>query len=62
MVIIIGLFIVLLLSALNAVPLAFLSMLFLGNVGWNIGFLDLLPGAMAVHIIKNNVVTYTKGS
>lgn len=60
MILLTGFLILILLAALNAAPLAFLVMLFAGNIGWNVGFLDLLPGAMAIHIIKNNVVTYNK--
>lgn len=48
------------LAILNSVPLTFLVMLFLGNLGVHVGFLALLPGAMAVYVIKNNIFGFTK--
>lgn len=52
-----GLFAVLVLAFLNAVPVTFFTMLFLGNLGVNLGFWALLPGAMALNILKNSVFT-----
>lgn len=54
-------FVIFMLAVLNALPLTFFIMLFLGNIGVHLGFLDLLPGAIAIHIIKNSVITYIKG-
>lgn len=55
-----GIFIMVILAFFNAAPLAFFSMLFFGNVGWNIGFLGVLPGAIAVYCIKNSIFGFTK--
>lgn len=58
--ILIGLLIMTVLAVLNSIPLTFLVMLFLGNLGVHVGFLALLPGAMAVYVIKNNIFSFTK--
>lgn len=38
-------------AALVAAPLTFFAMLFLGNIGIHIGFIELLPGAMALRML-----------
>lgn len=48
------------LAVLNAAPLAFFAMLFFGNVGWQVGFLDLLPGAIAIYCVKNSLFGFNK--
>jgi hypothetical protein len=53
--IILGLFAVFLLALLNAAPVAFFAMLFLGNIGHNLSFVALLPGAIAIKFIASNV-------
>lgn len=58
MVILLGLVVVAVLSVLNAAPLTFFSMLFFGNVGVHWGFLDILPGAIAIYCIKNSLFSY----
>lgn len=55
-----GILAIVIFAILNAVPLAFFSMLFFGNVGWNISFLGVLPGAMAIYCIKNSIFGFTK--
>jgi hypothetical protein len=62
MTVLFGLILIAILAVLNAVPLTFFAMLFFGNVGWSVGFLDLIPGAMAVLLIKQNLITYNKGN
>lgn len=61
MVLILGLLVIAILAIFNVVPLTFFTMLFLGNLGIHLGFWDLLPGAIAIHIVKNNIITYNKG-
>lgn len=60
--ILIGLLAVFALALINAAPLAFFAMLFLGNLdaGVNYGFLALLPGAMAVKALSGNLITFNK--
>lgn len=60
--ILVGILVLAMLAVLNAAPLTFFLMLFLGNVGVHLGFLDLLPGAIVIYLIKNNVITYNKGN
>ncbi len=50
-----GFIVLLIMAALGAVPLTFFGMLFMGNIGHHIGFIDLLPGAMAVNIALGSV-------
>lgn len=52
----IGLLAILLLALVNAAPVAFFAMLFLGNIGHNFSFLALLPGAIAVKFVLHNVL------
>lgn len=60
MVVIAGLLALAILTLINAAPVAWLAMLTLGNLGHSFGFLDILPGAAAVHLLKNSVFTYNK--
>lgn len=41
---------VVVMSCFLAAPLAFFTMLFLGNIGMNLSFLTLFPGAIAVRM------------
>lgn len=43
-----------LIAGFVAAPLAFFTMLFLGNLGLHLSFISVLPGAMAVKIITTN--------
>jgi len=52
-----GLLMMALLAVLNAAPLAFCAMLFLGNVGVNLSFLAVLPGALAVKFAMHNIIS-----
>lgn len=56
----VGLLIMAILAVLNAAPLTFFTMLFVGNLGAHIGFLELLPGAIAIFTIKNNIFSFTQ--
>ena len=59
-VLIAGILAVVILAVILAAPLTFFAMLFLGNIGVNLGFWALLPGAIAVRILTTSVST-TKG-
>lgn len=60
-VILAALVLVILIAVLIAAPLAFLAMLFLGNIGVHLGFWQLLPGALALKIaLSNNTTNTTK--
>lgn len=45
------------LAVIFAPPLTWVAMLFLGNIGINLGFWEILPAAIAVTIIKTNYNT-----
>lgn len=61
MILLVALLAIVAMSAILAAPLAFFTMLFLGNVGVNLGFWALLPGAIALRIATTSLAT-TKGS
>lgn len=50
-----GILAVVILAILLAAPLTFFAMLFLGNIGVNLGFWALLPGAIALKIVATNI-------
>jgi len=50
-----GLFAILFLTALNALPLTFFAMLLVGNLGWSVSFWTLYPGALAFFFAKNSL-------
>lgn len=52
-----GLIVIALIVFLNAAPLAFFAMLFLGNFGVHASFLAFLPGAVAVKFISHNIIS-----
>lgn len=52
------LLIAVILTIINSIPVAFFGMLFLGNLGTDLGFLDIFPGAVALNILKNSLVSY----
>jgi hypothetical protein len=52
----VGLLAILLLAVINASPLAFFAMIFLGNIGVHLSFLAVLPGAIALKFFNHNVV------
>lgn len=54
--IIAGLIAIFLLAVINATPLAFFAMLFLGNLGLHFSFLAMLPGAVALKFYSNNML------
>lgn len=53
MTIITGLIALFILGVIVSAPLAWFAMLFLGNIGVDWGFLTILPGAVAVNLIRN---------
>ncbi len=55
-----GLLVVVLFACALAAPLTFFTMLFLGNVGVHLGFMELLPGAIALRIATTSMVNSTK--
>lgn len=56
MMLLFGLVALALLVVINAAPLAFFLMLFLGNVGLNYSFLAILPAAIAIKCIATNIL------
>lgn len=52
-----GLLVILFMAIINAVPLAFFTMLFLGNIGLHLSFLAILPGALAAKCLWTNLVS-----
>lgn len=60
--IIVGLILLALVTVLNALPLAYVGMLFLGNLDSHIGFIELLPGAIALKLITSNLVNNNKAT
>lgn len=54
--VLVGLIAILLLAVINAAPLAFFAMLFLGNIGVHLSFLAVLPGAIALKFFNHNVL------
>ncbi len=58
--IVIGLLAVVLFAICLAAPLTFFTMLFLGNLGIHLGFVELLPGAIALRIATTSVVNSAK--
>lgn len=51
-----GLILIFILAVINAAPLAFFTMLFLGNVGVNLSFWSILPAALAAKILSHNII------
>lgn len=52
----IGLLAILFLAVVNAAPLAFFAMLFLGNIGLEYSFITVLPAAIAFKFAFNNIL------
>lgn len=48
-------------AVLVAAPLTFFAMLFAGNMGWNLGFWTLFPGAVAVKLVTTNLAGVKDG-
>ncbi len=57
-----GLILVVVFACLLAAPLTFFTMLFLGNLGVHLGFMELLPGAIALRIATTSMVNAAKES
>lgn len=52
-----GLITIAVINVVNASPLAFFAMLFAGNVGFHLGFLELLPAALAIKFVGHNIIS-----
>lgn len=52
----VGLLAILFLATVNAAPLAFFTMLFLGNIGQHFSYLAVLPGAVAFKFAFQNIL------
>lgn len=59
---IIGLIVLVVVATIIATPAAFFGMLFLGNLGINLSFWAVLPGAIALRCVSTNLLnTSNKG-
>lgn len=54
------LFAIVVMACILAAPLTFFAMLFLGNIGVNLGFWQLLPGAVAIRIATTSMTAKDK--
>lgn len=54
--VLLGLILYGMLALINALPLAFFGMLFLGNLGLHLSFIAVLSGSIAVKLVGHNII------